>query len=111
MNKLLAIILIFTSLVSYSQQDSRVRIDSSNGNKITVTQTGKDSAQKSELEIAGSDTNSADIYQIEKINSKQENTSKFSKWISNANNVIILFSSLAGLVLLIWKLKRIFKKK
>src|SRR5437870_650078 len=106
------ILLTFFQLFAYSQQESKIRIDSANKNDITVMQSGIDSLQKSDIDIQNSDSNKLELNQSQRtITKKSKESNSFMRFISNTNAIVALLSSIIILIALFRKHIPFFKKK
>lgn len=112
---MLPIFFTMISFAAYAQQHSSIHIDSGKNNDISVTQSGGDSIQRSDITLKKSDSNTLQLQQ--KITARQNNrqVAGFNEWIKNTKNVFALLISIATLIGLLWKgypyAKKIIAKK
>lgn len=99
MTKTYLLLLLFIFSISYSQQDSRVRIDSGNRNEITVIQQGNNASKRSDITLKHSDSNKVNINQtIQKTTSPKSKLTTFWNSISNINNVLGIIVSITTII-------------
>lgn len=114
-NKLLLLLGLIPGL-AYSQQDSRITIDSGNKNNVSVKQQGKDSLQKSNIGITKSDSNTVELIQTQQDSTKNEKKEpSYMHSVSNTKEIIGLILAIIALVTALWKgvpyIKKIMSKK
>ena len=92
-------------------QDSKIKIDSSMRNEVTLVQTGIDSS-KSDIDLSKSDSNKISVQQgTAGAALKGENSTGFMDNVSNATKITVLITSILGLLGLLIKQYYKFKKK
>jgi hypothetical protein len=101
---------LLTTKISFSQQESKILIDSGKGNSITITQNdaSNDSNKKSEIEIRKSDSNKINLQQNTK---GQTNSGRLITWLKNIHISVKIIIGLLSAFLLFLTIKRNLKKK
>jgi hypothetical protein len=107
--KLLSLFTIIC-LNAYSQQHSKITIDSGNKNLITVTQSGNNAVPESDIAINKGDSNQLQVNQT-----TLGKTEKTKNWliniVTNTNKLFVLLISIATLIGLIYKALPYLRKK
>jgi hypothetical protein len=103
--KMRAFFLFMSIYFTVYPQVSSVKIDSGNKNDISVTQTGSDSSQRSDIAVIKSDSNKVRVSQTPRTDStkKKEEETGFTGWVTHANNFFVLLISIATFIGLLWK--------
>ncbi len=97
------ILIILFPIILVAQQESKVTVGGSSKNEIEVTQKGKDTLQKSDLQVTDSDSNKIKINQelIGKTETKESSGFKF--WNENIGLLFGTLISIATFIGLAWK--------
>jgi len=105
--------LLFNSpLLCFSQQESKIIIDSSRKNNITVHQMSHDSSQKSDIGLKHSDSTEIKVVQSRdsSLNRGKSEPTKFIDYVTNTNTIFVLFISIVTFIGLVRKRHSISKK-
>jgi hypothetical protein len=110
MSKNYFLLLLLIPFFTKAQQETIIKNVDTDGGKIEVTQTGKDSAQNSLIDSIKGDSIKIKVIQSNSDNTRTpEKKGGFSGWISNTNNLLGAIVSLALIIGFFGKL--IFAKK
>jgi molybdenum cofactor biosynthesis enzyme MoaA len=99
MNKKFLYLVLIVSNCTYAQQESKIKVDSGNKNEVTVIQQGKDSIQKSGIDIYHADSNKVKVNQT--ILDSTKNKEEAKGLMHYANNTNIILGIIASLIAII----------
>ena len=108
--KLLFLYTLFC-LNAYSQQHSKIAIDSGNKNLITVTQSGSNAVPESEIAINKGDSNQLQVNQTTLVKGEKKTKNWFLDIVTNTNKLFVLLISIATFIGLIFQARAYLRKK
>lgn len=108
--KNIILIIIFPSLV-FAQQDSKIKVDGGNKNTIEVTQKGKDTLQKSDIDLSKTDSTKINVNQDNSSKDEAKESTGFKSLTENTNSLFVALISIATFIGLAWKGFQYLKNK
>lgn len=107
-NLILVLNLILISFTTFSQQESKIKLDSSNKNSIKVIQNGKEYSKKSEILGIKVDSNKIEVQQSD---NNQKSSPSQNSWIESTDSVFKTLISIATFIGLFWGGIKFLKSK
>ncbi|MFT6138573.1 MAG: hypothetical protein ACJAVW_002644 [Spirosomataceae bacterium] len=97
------LIILLLPAISFAQQESKIKVDSSNKNAIEVTQQGKDTLQSSDISLIKADSNK--IFVKQETNSKPDSGTEYDLkfWTKSIGDIFAVLISIATFVGLAWQ--------